>query len=184
MNKTAELVKSLALRPEFTKLTEHEQRLEKVLEAQVVQRGWIDKFRVPAENFKDLGFYFLVSPKFALKFKNHASILGDCVGRFYSNDWGRKETKEVFHYVGDIPDLVLDKIEFIKTKYSIPIISVHSMAPLPIRVEKRLPKIDPVAILWNVNPLFDKTLYGWRSWRDTIGAVIGIWDGDKEIEVL
>ena len=106
-----------------------------------------------------------------------------------------------------MPEFVLDNIEKILVpekhqynglgffQYPQRNISVHSLEKLPIQIENRplplkLPRIEPVAIYWPQNIFFDDTRFGWRMWLNAtspklvIGAILGIWDRDKEISIL
>jgi hypothetical protein len=81
---------------------------------------------------------------------------------------GSLGTKEkVINYVGNIPETVLDRIDLAK-QLGVKEFMVYSCEPLP--TEEILVKTDPVMI-------------GWLDDNET-GVVIGIWDRDKEINVL
>ena len=194
MNQTVELVKQLALKPEFTYIPDHYKKLESVLGTRLLPRTIVDLHPGFVEKAIEKGFRFFVTPQFALKFKYHAYITspqGASVGKFTA-DWGNYggSCHISYRYCGDIPDKVLDNIEVLKYPtycgdLIYPHITVHSMEVLPIRVERIPRQIEPVAIWWGDNPKFDYTWLGWRCWKPgTIGVVIGIWDMDKEIEIL
>lgn len=202
MNETALLAKEMAVKPEVTVLTKHEARIEKVLDREVVLRNPDDKHTKFINKAYKLGFRVIVRPEFALKFKYGASILGNCVGRKSDSGtvlWAYYESlkdalkkreiapsgfTEFYRYAGDIPNFVLGRIEHIQKNYELPIISVHSQEPLPIVVERVPPRIEPVAIWWADNPEIGTCGKKWSSNVDTVGAVIAIWDRDKEIEIL
>lgn len=184
MNKTVELVRKEAQLLDSTTLTPHYQRLESVLGRKVATRTIADIDRQLIRSLQDLGFYWFVRPNFALKFHYHAAIFCPCVGYF---DFDKANVR-TFWYCGDLPDSVLAKLEVIKDvkhfDYRRPNVTVHSLLPLPIEIERRPPLLEPVAIAWNVNPMFDKTWWGWRSWNpNAIGVVIAVWDADKELPV-
>ena len=69
------------------------------------------------------------------------------------------------NYIGDIPEYILDNMD--KVRPFVQKFTIHSMQPLP--TESIYAKVDPVMIAWI---------------DDEIGVVVGIWDGDKEIDVL
>jgi len=189
MDETAKLVKELLIKPEFTVLTEHQERMEFLLKREFVKRKIQDRYKTQISEFYELGFRFIVTPEFALKFKYAASIRGGCVGEYDS----RSMIEKAFRYTGDIPEFVLDNIEKLTDKERLYLrsglyncdISVHSMDYLPIEIENIPRMVDPVAIAWWGFPKFQKSCFGWKYiGEETIGAIIGVWDGEKEIEIL
>lgn len=83
------------------------------------------------------------------------------LGRDYERD-------KAIDYIGDIPDSVMDKVDEAIGQCGIMNYMIYSCDPLPTK--EVLTKVDPVMI-------------GWLDDNET-GVVIGIWDRDKEINVL
>ena len=186
MNKTLELTKSLASEAEFTVLSDHTRKLEEVLGRTAVERTPYDAHMKTIESLKSAGVTWFVPTSFALKFKYHAALLGTCVGK---QNWDHNRWKEVYWYAGDIPETVLDNINMVKSvigkEVSLPLhISVHSMDVLPITVEKIPRVVDPVAIVWIGNPEIYRSGLTWKNDKNRIGGIIGIWDKEKELEIL
>lgn len=110
------------------------------------------------DTLKGNNFRVFVSRERVFKtFRYHAGIQGSYL-------IGTK----VIDYSGDIPEGILNQAETARSTVGggkFAQFTVHSMSPLPT-VERYL-KVDPVMILWIT---------------DNLGVVVGIWDGDKEVE--
>ncbi len=134
-----------------------------------------------AEKLREEGFFWFVKPSFILKFRFHACLYGNydgghpTIGRFYRGIYGENGMRNL--YIGNIPNTVLDKIKTVKD-LGIKHVTIHSMEPLPIAYNN----IDPVAVGWFANPQIhlEENFIG----NPSIGFVIGLWDMEKEQEVL
>jgi len=186
---TRELLGEVAARDFVTiNLNKHEERLERILGREVFHRfsggrqtGWAKRMQV-------LGFSSVVDTDWALRFKYHGDILGTCV---YEKLGSRRTCLQ---YNGDIPEFALDNLEkYLKnndrgwhrvTPHSSQIlgfISVHSMQPLPVKLVRILPIVDPVMIGWAEEPPFVLRRSGWEVLKYSLGVVIAVWDEYKEV---
>lgn len=188
MSETALLVREAMIKPAFTKLTKHQHRVEAVLGRGIVKREAIDLYKGEIETFYEVGFRVIVKPSFACRFRYSTALMGECVGE-YSKHQGW--LKEVYHYIGDVPEFVLDRLELIERYATARFrdyrlnISLHSQSELPMVIEKIPRKVDPVAIWWWQNPLISKKGQDWKPFNPTtIGAIIAIWDMNKEVKIL
>lgn len=195
MNKTVELVKTLARQPQYATPSPHHRRLEAILGRKVILRSAEDAYSYTLEQLEQHNLRLIVNYHFALRFRYHATIITSNGSRSKANysGAGKADTDgdilDKYNYAGDIPDSVLNNIEVFKdvAHGNYPAITVHSVAPLPYRVE-RIPKlVEPVAIGWlGKKVVFDNTWFGWRFWgdEDAVGVILGIWDGEKEMAVI
>ena len=171
--------------PDEIIFTPHESRLNSVLEREIIKRPWYDDYFYYLHSLAQLGFRMVVNARFARKFKYHAILRGGpIVGKLKNAAVRGDDCTEAYYYVGDVPETALDRIE--QFKYGP--ITVHSMSPLPLKITKFLPRVDPVAIGWIEYPEFIKTAFGWKTrspgGKGGCGVVLAIWDGEKEIKVL
>jgi hypothetical protein len=79
-------------------------------------------------------------------------------------------SEEIIDYIGDVPDFILDRLDKIR-ELELPgsadkKITIHSNNKLQTI---RFAKIDPVLVYWIT---------------DNLGVVVGVWDNDKELEIL
>ena len=176
---TMDLLKEVTRDIVTPELSEHEKRLERVLGQKALKDYSYRRHSFWARRMQEQGFRLVVDIDWALKFKHHASIDGDCV--FES----RGSRRTIYQYCGDIPEFALDKLEiFLGGPLNIGVVSIHSMQPLPVKLLRSLPVVDPVMIGWAESPRFSYKQSGWVARNDPLGVVIAVWDGDKEIEVI
>ncbi|KKL97495.1 hypothetical protein LCGC14_1833880 [marine sediment metagenome] len=198
---TIQKIKEMSVSRTLVELSTHEQRLEKVLGRIVVKRTGLDHHASLVNELRKEDLVWWVGPEFVHSFNYHASVLGSCVGR-----WAYGELVDIYSYTGDIPNPILDNIEkFSRIFTSVnmsegtvklqPRVSVHSMDPLPLQIEHRPRLVDPVVIGWALDNNVAFTRKGVFNKRDhwgvyarpgctRLGVVLGVWDGEKEIEVL
>ena len=184
MEAITEMVKQQARECRFTELNEHQQKLEGVLRRIIVKRNEFDINRDFVRKALDLNYRYFVDTRFALKFKYHASLMStgdDSVGRM---DCHRVYSK-LYHYRGDVPDFILDNLTKIKEVASFPILTVHSQEKLPLEIEK-VPKLtDPLVVWWETTPQFHHGYFNrWIALNHPLGVVVGIWDGEKEVQII
>lgn len=172
-------------------LTKHEKRLEVV-----VGREFVDRLSLQTQDedtlrwlreVKKAGFHSIVTVDWALKFKHHASVIGHNV----CEDLSMREDHGLswYYYRGDIPEFALDALELFKEasrkgrhRICNADVSVHSMMPLPMRIERAIPSVDPVMIGWEESPQFTLGLSGWGAGRGYyLGVIISVWDEFKEM---
>lgn len=175
---TMELLREVAERDFVTvELDEHEKRLERLLHREIFFRysyiphlGW-------AKRMQALGFHLVVDTDWALRFKYHGEILGQCV---YEQRGSRRVE---FQYNGDIPEFALDNLEKF-THGNLAVVSIHSMEPLPVKLVRVLPIVDPVMIGWAESPRFVQRQSGWEALKYSLGIVIATWDEYKETLIV
>jgi len=129
----------------------------------------------------DNGFSWFVDTYFIRKLPYVAGI-GDNVVVDYSRAF-LKTGRSSLKYVGDVPDSIMDKASLASATISVGAFTVHSMKPMVI--EMGAIPLDPIMIGWCYSPgilTHDKKFFSVE--RETEGVVIGIWDHDKEIEIL
>ena len=183
---TPELIRTLGIKGlvahELTAEEQHDNRVRHFLNIPQMPVIELIDPRIKKELI-EAGFLWYVTKEFVSKFKYAAGVgtdmflvgIGQASGLISS----------YVGYTGDIPEAILDKVDKAR-QAGIREMTVHSTQPLPISVTKVLPRIDPVIIGWQRKP--DIRLNGSFKFsqmlRDYEGVVIGIWDHDKEIEVL
>ena len=133
----------------------------------------------------DHSYIWIIDRIFIERFK-YAATVRSLPGEISPVVWSDRLPDPII-YVGDIPDNVLNRIEegiSLGLKY----FTVHSSQPLPVKQIYT----DPILIGWVTNPhitmqFASRGLINWEAAKcRTIcwGVVIGIWDADKEIDVL
>lgn len=164
----------LVLDNEIKKKIGHHEKLRE-LKGSSLYRGFTIQLLNQLER---IGAVWLVDRNFVSRF-NYAASIGPGI---YSTEHCVIKNNSMIVYVGDIPEVILDKALLIK-RMGINYFSVHSQYPFPIE-EFELPKVDPVMIAWPEQPWIHRRGTCWDCSENVLGIVVGIWDGEKEIEVL
>lgn len=177
---TKELLREVAERDFIIlELSKHEKRLEKILDREVFHRFAGRRHSVWAQKMQTLGFRIVVDTDWVLRFKFHGDIFGRCV-------YEARGSKRVYYqYNGDIPEFALDKLEeFLRLTGNHDLVSIHSMEPLPVKLVRVLPVIDPVMIGWAETPRIVHRQSGWEALSNPLGVIIAAWDEYKETMVV
>jgi hypothetical protein len=104
--------------------------------------------------------------------------------KYHAQLWTWNQFDNVINatYEGDIPDTVLDKA-ILARHCGIKVLTIHSMMPMPIRLEK----CDPALIGWYHTSLIEVNGKGniiKMPWNNCEVCIIAIWDYDKEVEIF
>ncbi len=183
VNTTVEIIKQITQNTNPVLSEGHIAKLDRVLGRGVYQSAERKLF---VENARKLGFNIFVEPKSVLRFKYHASLLGETVFR------NTITSCDCYRYSGDVPDFALDNIQKVKECRANSLghlnMTVHSMEYLPVEI-KRIPvMVDPVVIWWeNSQVCFYKCFRTWKIsdlFKNSLGVIVAIWDKDKELKVI
>jgi len=133
-----------------------------------------------------LGFVWFVNDHFVEKFEHTAALIRPNTNESYAVTTIRAGNTVGVFYDGDIPYSILDKIQLLKS-HDFDCFTIHSHKELPVSFV--MPEIDPVVVGWKVNPKIKKHQLGdnesiWKSDQFSIGVVVGLWQGENEVDIV